>query len=158
MTHSRKALAACCLVVLMGVLAGPVAGASASKASIKAAIKSYSGKLAVAEGHTLTAFGEYKTTHNAAPVAEAITKSVAVLTALRTKISAQSAVAHSVKVAKSKLVKGLEAVIVAYEKLSAAFSLKTSSPQVAQAEGEKALVAIKSGRKQLGEASKLLLA
>ena len=156
MTHSRRYVVACCLTVF-AALAGPVAGASASKASIKAALRSYSGKIAVAEGHTLTAAGEYKTTHNAAPVEEAITKSIAVLGALRTKIAAQSAGAHSVKVAKRKLEKGLEAVIVAYEKLKAAYNEKASSPEAAQAEAEKALVSVKSGRKQLNEATKLLL-
>jgi hypothetical protein len=101
--------------------------------------------------------GEYKTTHNAVPVEEAITRSIAVLGALRTKVAAQSASAHNVKVAKSKLVKGLEAVVVAYEKLKAAYNEKASSPEAAQMEAEKALVAVKSGRKQLNEASKLLL-
>ena len=92
MTHTKRSIVACCLVVLAGVLAGPLTGASASKQSIKAAIKSYSGPIAVAEGHTLTALGEYKSTHVPAPVEEAITKSVTVLAALRSKISHQGAV------------------------------------------------------------------
>lgn len=157
MSCSRRTVA-CCLIVLAGALAGPVAGASATKGSIRAALKSYSGKLAVAEGHTLTAAGEFKTTKNATPVTEAITESISVLSALRTKIAGQSAVAPKVKMAKSKLLKGLAAVIGAYEKLKSAYSLKSSSPEAAQTEAEKALVAVKSGRKQLNEASRLLLA
>jgi hypothetical protein len=88
MTHPRRYLLACCLTTFAVALAGPVAGASASRASIKAALKSYSGRIAVVEGHTLTAVGEYKSTHNAAPVEEAITKSVGVLSALAQSVRA----------------------------------------------------------------------
>lgn len=156
MAYARRSAVACCLMALVVILAGPVSGASASKASIKAALKSYDGKIDVAEGNTLTAIGEYKTTKNATPVEEAITASVTVLSALRTKISHQSAGPPKVKAAKSKLVKGLEAVIVSYGKLKTAFSLQASNPQAAQAEVTKALAAVKSGRKKLNEAAKLL--
>lgn len=156
MTRTKRSVVACCLVVLAGVLAGPLPGASASKQSIKSALKSYSGPVAVAEGHTLTALGEYKSTHVAAPVEEAITKSVTVITALRSKIAHQTAVATKTKLAKAKLLKGLAGVIAAYEKLKTVYSLKTSSPEAAQMEAEKALVAIKSAKRQLSEAAKLL--
>ena len=149
-------MAACCLAALVVMAVGPVTGAWASKASIKGALKSYDGKIAVAEGHTLTALGEYKTTKNAAPVEEAISQSVTVLSALRTKIESQSAGTPKVKAAKSKLVKGLEAIILSYGKLKAAFADKASSPEAAQAEATKALAAVKIGRKQLNEAAKLL--
>lgn len=156
MTHARRSVAACCLAALAVMLAGPVTGAGASEAGIKAAIRAYSGKIDVAEGHVLTAVGEYKTTHNAAPVEEAITASISVLSALRTKIVHQSVAIPKIRTAKSKLVKGLGAVITAYEKLKAAYSDKASSPTTAQSEAEKAIVALKSGSKQLKEAIKIL--
>jgi|CZKG01.1.fsa_nt_gi hypothetical protein len=156
MTCARRLVAACGLAVLLGALAGPVTGAMASKASIKEAFRSYSSKIAVAEGHTLTAVGEYKTTKNAAPVEEAITNSIAVIGGLRSKVAHQSAKTPKVKAAKAKFVKGLKAIIVSYEKLKAAFADKASNPEAAQAEATKALAALKSGRKLLGEAVKLL--
>jgi hypothetical protein len=138
------------------LLAGPVSGASASKASIKSALRSYSGKIAVAEGHTLTALGEYQTTHNAVPVEEALASSVTVISALRTKVEHQSAGTAKVKTAKRKLVKGLGSIISAYEKLKVAFADKATSPEAAQAEATKALAAVKTGKAQLQEAAKLL--
>ena len=59
LTRAGAARAAVCMAVLGGALAGPVAGASASDASIKSVIKSYDSKILVAEGHVVTALGEY---------------------------------------------------------------------------------------------------
>jgi N-acetylglutamate synthase/N-acetylornithine aminotransferase len=70
---------------------GSVASASASSASIKAAIESYGSKIDVAEGRVLTAVGEYKTTKNPSGVQSAIGESVAVLSALRSKVQHQAA-------------------------------------------------------------------
>jgi len=133
-----------------------VSGASASKASIKSALRSFDGKVAVAEGHTLTALGEFKTSKDAAPVEAAIAGSIKVLGELRTKIAHQSAGTPKVKQAKSKLLKGIEAVIVSYGKLKTAVGEKASDPQASEAEAEKAVAAVKAGRKQLVEAAKLL--
>jgi hypothetical protein len=61
--------------------------------------------------------------------------------ALRSKIESQSAGTPKVKAAKSKLVKGLEAIGLAYGALKAAFADKASRPEAAQAEATKALAA-----------------
>lgn len=143
-------------MVTAALLVGPVSGASASKASIKSALKSYNGKIAIAEGHTLTAFGEYKTSKDAAPVEAAIAGSIKVLGELRAKIAHQSAGTTKVKQAKSKLLKGIEAVIVAYGKLKTSVGEKASDPQSAETEAKEAVAAVKAGRKQLVEAAKLL--
>ncbi len=153
----RKASCAAVLCIAAAcLLAGPVSGASASRASIKAVLRSYSAKIEIVEGKVVTAIGEYKTSHNPAPVDEAITNSITVISAVRTKIEHQSASAPRVKTAKQKLVKGLGGIIAAYEKLKTAYSVKAASPAAAEAEGEKALVALKAGTKELREAARLL--
>ena len=144
------------LAVSAAVLLAPVSGASASKASIKAALKSFSGKIDEAEGGVLTALGAYKTSKEPAPVETALGKSVSVLKELKAKIAKQSAPAPKIKTAKTKLLKGIGAVILAYEHLGTAFSEHGSDQSAAEAEARTALVKVKAGQKQLKEAVKLL--
>jgi hypothetical protein len=144
------------VAVVACVAAVPASSASASKASIKAALKSFSPKIDQAEGKTLTALGTYKTNHQAAPLDAAIGASVKVLKELKSKIATQSAGTPKVKTAKTKLLKGLGAVIVAYEHLGTAFQLHGSDPSAAQAEAQSALAKIKAGRSQLKQAAELL--
>lgn len=125
------------------------AAASASKASIRKAIVQASPKIAIVEGHILSAEGEYTSTKDPVPVEAAIDKSVAVLGALKHKIAAQSASTPKVKSAKSKIVKGLAAVIAGYGHLKAGFADKASNQQEAEAEVASALAAVKTGRKEL---------
>jgi hypothetical protein len=61
-----------------------------------------------------------------------------------------------VKLAKSKLVKGLSAVTAAYVRLNSAFAQHGSDPKAADSEAEAALKKVATGRKQLKEAVKLL--
>ncbi len=156
MTRTRTLRAVSLLAVSAVVLVGPVTGASASKASIKQALKSFSGRVDVAEGEVLTAVGNYKTTKEAAPVETAIGKSVTVLKALKAKIAAQSAARPRIKMAKTKLVKGIGAAIVSYEHLSTAYAEHGTNQPAAEAEAVAALTKLKSAQKQLKEAAKLL--
>lgn len=144
------------LAVVIGVLAVPVAGASASDASIRSLIKAWSPKILVSEGKVVSAIGEYKKTRNPAPVATAIDNSIGVLRTLRTKIEHQSAISTRVKKGKFKLETGLHEVIVAYEKLKLAFKEKAASPAAANANAEKADVAVKKGKQDLREGLLLL--
>lgn len=89
-------------IVLGCGLSGPVAAASASDASIKAVIKSYDAKILVAEGHLVTAIGEYKRSGNPVGVQNAIQKETSVLRSLRSKIASQSASSPRVKLGKAK--------------------------------------------------------
>jgi hypothetical protein len=143
-------------MALGAMLAGPVSGASASDASIKAAIKSYNSKILVAEGHLVTAIGEYKKSGSPSGVQSALQKSIAVLESLKSKIAAQSASSQRVKLGKSKFEKGLQSVILAYQRLKKAFGEKKVSPRAAKAEAVKAVSAVKSGRTELREGAKLL--
>ncbi len=152
-TMTRAVLAA---MVVAGALAGPVAGASASKASIKAAVKSYTSRILIAEGHVVSAIGEYKMSKNPAGVESALTSSIEVFQSLRAKISHQSAAKPKVKAGKAKLIKGLETVAVAYERLKTAFADRQTSPEAAQAAVASSLTAVKAGRKELSEGVKLL--
>jgi hypothetical protein len=147
---------ASCAMVLGALLAGPVAGATASDASIKSVIKSYDSRLLVAEGHTVTAIGEYRQSGNPSGVKAALTKSIALLRSLRSAIAPQSASSPRVKAGKAKVEKGLGAVILAYQHLKKAFGEKKASPQNAKAEAKKALSAIRKGRKELREGARLL--
>jgi hypothetical protein len=156
MNRSRSMRIAICAAVVGGALAGPVAGASASDASIKAVIKSYNSKILVAEGHALTALGEYKSTGNPANVQSALTQSIDVLSSLKSKIAGQSASSSKVKEGKAKFEKGLAAVIVAYRRLKTAIGEKKSSPEAAKTEAKKAVSAVKVARKELLEGAKLL--
>jgi hypothetical protein len=145
-----------CAVMLGGVFAGSVTGASASDASIKAVIKSYNSKILVAEGHVVSAIGEFKDSGNPTKVQAALQKSITVLGALESKISAQSASSPKIKLGKAKFDKGLQSVVVAYRRLKAAFGEKKVSPQAAKAEAKKAVLAVAKGRKELREGAKLL--
>jgi hypothetical protein len=156
MNYLKKAGIAVCAVIVSGTLIGPLAGASASDASIKAVIKSFNSKILVAEGHVVTAIGEYKKSGEAGGVKTAIGKSVSVLSALKSKIAAQSASTPKVKAGKAKFDKGLQSVITAYRHLSTAFGEKKASPAAATAEAKVAIEAVNRGRKQLREAVKLL--
>jgi hypothetical protein len=151
---ATRALA--CFAVLGTVLIGPVTSASASDASIKALIKSYDAKIITSEGHLLTAIGEYKTSRNPEGVVNALDKAVGVLRSLKTKIASQSAASTRVKQGKADLVKGLQAVIVAYGHLKVAFGEKAGSPSAAKENAERAILAVKKGRVELVEGLKLL--
>jgi hypothetical protein len=157
MNTARVARLTACVTVGLAVLIGSIAGsASASDKSIKAVIRSYDSKILVAEGHVVSAIGEYRTTRNPAPVQAALDASISVLRSLKLKIAHQSAVAPKVKRGKAKLVKGLQSVIAAYEKLKAAFALQAASPKAAEEQAAKADEAVKKGRSELREGIKLL--
>jgi hypothetical protein len=108
-SHMRLVRVVVCAAVMCGVLLVPITGASASDASIKHLTKTYNPKILVAEGHLVTAIGEYKTSGNPAPV-------ITDLDALKTNIAAQTAVSKRVKEGKTKLINGLHAVIIASER------------------------------------------
>jgi hypothetical protein len=157
MRNSKKAKSAVCAVLLCSALtAGFAASASASDASIKTVLKSFNSKVLVAEGHVVTAIGEYKKSGNPTAVRSAIAKSIVVLDSLKAKVASQSASSGRVKAGKAKLVKGLASVVSAYKKLSIAFGEKKVSPAAAKAEAVKAVTAVKKGRTELREAVKLL--
>lgn len=143
-------------VVLGGALAVPVGGAYASDASIKAAIKSYDSKLLVADGHLETAIGEYKKSGNPGEVQAALQKSIAVYSSLEAKIAAQPASTQRVKLGKVKFDKGLQSIVLAYQRLKKAFGEKKVSSAAAKAEAKKALSAVRTARTQLREGAKLL--
>jgi hypothetical protein len=146
------------LVAVVGcMLAGLVtSAASASDASIKAVIKSYDSKILVAEGHLVTAIGEYKEKGNPAGVQKAIRTTTSVLLSLKSKIASQSASSPRVKLGKAKFVKGLQRVVVAYRHLGKAFGEKKVSPQAAKMEARKAVRIVKGARLELREGAKLL--
>ncbi|HXP38117.1 MAG TPA: hypothetical protein VN817_10165 [Solirubrobacteraceae bacterium] len=156
MTRTKMLRAVALLAVSVVVLAGPVGAASASKASIKAVLKSSTPQVALAEHGVVSAITAYKTSHEPAPVESAIAKSIFVLKGLRTKIASQSAGPAAVKLAKSKLVKGVSAVVAAYVRLNSAFVQHGTDPSAAKSEAEAALKKVAAGRKQLSEAVKLL--
>jgi hypothetical protein len=156
MSHMRFARIVACAAVVCGMLTLSVSGASASDASIKHLIKTFNPKILVAEGHLVTAIGEYKTSDNPAPVITDLDSSIGVLHSLKTKIAAQTAVSKRVKEGKAKLVKGLHAVIIAYDQLKVAIGEKAASPTAAKENAEKATLAVKAGRKDLAEAVLLL--
>lgn len=115
-SHMRLARVVVCAAVMCGVLLVPITGASASDASIKHLTKTYNPKILVAEGHLVTAIGEYKTSGNPAPVITDLDASIGVLHSLKTNIAAQTAVSKRVKEGKTKLINGLHAVIIASER------------------------------------------
>lgn len=156
MNRSTLTRALVCVVVLGAVMLVPVAGASASDSGIKALIKSYNGKIITSEGKLLTAIGEYKSNQNAAPVVTALDNAIGVLRSLKSKIAKQSAASTRVKKGKADLVKGLQAVIVAYEHLKLAFNEKAASPSAAKENAEQAELAVKKGRADLSAGLKLL--
>lgn len=150
---SKLRIALCALIV--GVAITP-ATAAASQASIVAAIERYSSKIDVAEGHVITAVGEYKASgKDPAAVRAAIAKSIHVLSTLKAKIAAQSAPAGPVSKGKAMFDQGLQDVIVAYRRLKTIFG-KALSPQTAVADAKKALLEIKHAQKELTAGAKLL--
>jgi hypothetical protein len=156
MIYRRAVRMVVCAATLGAVTMGPVSGASASSASIRAAIKSYSGKVDVAEGHVVSALGEYKTSKEPAGVQAALKEAVTVLAALKAKVAVQSTGRPRVKKAKTKIEQGLQGVIVAYKGLEVAFGEKATSPEAASAEAKKAEAAVKKGIAELREGVKLL--
>jgi hypothetical protein len=140
----------CCAVLI------PAAGASASAKSIKQAIKAYIPKLDVAEGHVVTAIGEYKEKHEPAVVETALTETVTVVRAMEAKVAKQPAGSPKVKKAKAKIVAGLKAIAGAYQDLANAFADKAPAPETAKSELEKSKDAIKHGARELLEGTKLL--
>jgi len=156
MSHAvRSRSAAVTLTMLTCALVAP-AGALASKASIRRVIVQASPKIDVVEGHVLTVEGEYTNTKDPAPVEAAIDESVAVLGALKHKVEAQSAAKPKIKSAKSKIVKGLESIIVGYGDLKRAFADKAADPTTADTEATSALSAVKIGKKELNQGIALL--
>ncbi len=143
-------------MVVGAFLAGSVAGASASDASIKSVIKSYNARMIVAEGHAVTAIGEYKQSANPSGVEAALTNSIGLLGSLRSAIATQSAPSPRVKAGKAKVEHGLSAMIHAYQHLEKAFGEKQASPQKARAEVKQGLRVAKKGRKELREGARLL--
>jgi hypothetical protein len=147
------AVALCCMTL------GPVASGSASSTSIKQVIRSYNGKVDVAEGHVITAAGDYEQSpspKDPAPVEAAIGESVAVLSALKSKVALQSAHAPRVKKAKAKIEKGLGEVIVGYGYLSTAFAEKATDAEAAVAESKKSVALAEEGRRNLLAGVKML--
>jgi hypothetical protein len=155
MRHSRTWIIAL-LLIAVAALAGPVAGASASAGSIKAVFKHYASKIDIAEGHVLTAAGNYETEHLAAPVEMAIAESAAVLSSLRSKIAVQPAGGPRVRKAKRLIVKGLGVLIGAYGMLKTAFAEKAADPEAAKVEAAAAEMRVAAGRSQLLAGTKLI--
>lgn len=146
-----KALRTALLILasLAFVVAGPVTGAFASKASIHAVIAKAGPKILEVEGHVLTAEGEYNKTNDPAPVEAAIDKSVAVLSALRHRVAAQSASAPRVRAGKRNVVAGLEGIIVGYGHLKTAFADKATDLEAATTEAKAAVTAVGNGKRRL---------
>ena len=153
--RSRR-VALVCVAVLCGVLTLPVTGASANDASIKTVLRTYLPKILESEGKVVTTLGEYKQSGNPSGFQAAMTNAISVLQALKSKIAAQSATSRRVQRAKSKLEKGLQAVITAYGALKTAVGEKKASPEAAKAEAKKALISVKKGQKQLRQGVSLL--
>jgi hypothetical protein len=156
MTHRGLTQFALLTATLLGVTLAPAANASASVASIKAVILSYGPKIDVAEGHVLTALGEYKESTGPAEVESAIGGSVAVLASLKTKVAEQRVGPRRARKGKGMIVSGLRAVIVGYEDLSEAYAEKTTNPSAAVTEAKAAEARVKEGQKDLHAGVKLL--
>jgi hypothetical protein len=154
MRYCKAAIVALCLATVGA--GGQASTASASDASIKRAIKTYDPKILVAEGRALSAIAQYKKTGQPAGVEAALSKSIAVFRSLKAKISAQSAIAPKVKQGKLKLIKGLQAVIGAYQHLKTAFAIKTTNAAAAKEQAEKAAAAVRKGQAELREGLQLL--
>jgi multidrug resistance efflux pump len=154
MRFGKAAIVALCLATVGA--AGHPSTAAASDASIKRAINRYDHKILVAEGHLLSAIGQYKKTGQPAGVEAALSKSIAVFRSLKAKIAAQSAVAPKVKQGKLKLIKGLQAVISAYQHLKTAFAIKATNAAAAKEQAEKAEAAVRKGQEELREGLQLL--
>ncbi|HXN38920.1 MAG TPA: hypothetical protein VN892_12850 [Solirubrobacteraceae bacterium] len=147
---------ALCAAVLCTVLVVPITAASASDSSIKSALKSYDARILIDEGHFVTAVGEYKASKNPSGVQAALKTCITSFRSLRLKIAAQSAGRPQVKAGKAKLEMGLQAVMVAYQRLDVAFGEHTFSPEAAKSEVANAGIAIDKARTELAEGVKLL--
>lgn len=156
MTHRGLTRFAVLTATLLGVTLAPAVNASASVASIKAVILSYGPRIDVAEGHVLTALGEYKESTGPAEVESAIGGSVAVLGSLKGKVAEQSVGTRRARKAKAKIASGLQAVIVGYEDLSEAYAQRTANRAVAVTEATNAEARVKEGQKDLRAGVKLL--
>jgi hypothetical protein len=156
MTKRTASYTLVCIAALCALLVGPVASASASDASIKKVFKQWDARLLVSEGRLETAFGEYKTIRNAAPVETALSNAIEVLRGLKNRIEHQSAVSARVKKGKAKVVKGLGGLILAYEHLKTAFNVKATSQQAAEEQAQQAKTALKHGAIEFLEGAKLL--
>jgi hypothetical protein len=156
MTKRTASYTLVCIAALCALLTGPVASASASDASIKKVFKQWDARLLVSEGRLETALGEYKTTRNAAPVETALNNAIEVLRGLKAKIQHQSAASTRVKEGKAKVVKGLGALILAYEHLKTAFNVRATSQQAAQEQAQQAKTALRHGAVEFVEGAKLL--
>ncbi|HEV3047379.1 MAG TPA: hypothetical protein VGY13_08475 [Solirubrobacteraceae bacterium] len=156
MSKTRAVRTCLGVAVVLGVLAGPVAGASASRAGIRALIQSWNPKVLVSEGKVVSAVGEYKTSRNPAPVETAIGEAIGTLRGLRQGIEHQRAIRPRVKRAKDDLMDGLREVILAYERLEAAFREKGLSPAAADRNARRANALVQRGQRDLREGARLL--
>jgi hypothetical protein len=152
--RSRRVVA--CLAVLFTAVAIPVTSASASDATIKAAMRSYNARLLVDEGHLVTAFGEYKTSHNPSGVQAALATTITAVRGLKSKVAAQGANRHSVRMGKAKIETSLQGIISAYGRLSTAYGERSTNPEAAKREAANALIAVDKARTELAEGMKLL--
>jgi hypothetical protein len=143
--------AALCCTMLIGAT-----DASASAKGIKQAIRTYIPKIDEAEGHVLSAIGEYKEKPDPALVEEALNESVSVVRALEAKVAKQSARSPRVRKGKAKTIAGLKAIVRAYQHLATAYADKAPAPVAAKAEAEASVRAVKRGVRELAEGAKLL--
>jgi len=155
-TDRRAAGLAALAAVLCAAMLIPATDASASAKGIKQAIKTYIPKIDQAEGHVLTAIGEYKEAGNPTVVEEALANTVSVVRELEAKVAGQRARAHRVKHGKAKIMTGLKAIVRAYQHLATAFADKAPAPDVAKSEAEKSVRSIRRGVRELEEGLKLL--
>lgn len=145
-----------CLVVMGALAAMPITNAPASAGSIKMVLKSYTPKIKLAETEVASSLAEFEKTKNLKTVQAALAGVVNVLKSLDGKVAAQSAPRSKVKKAKTKIVDGLKAFILAYDKLEKAVGEIHVKPATVKAEAEKAKSALKAGARQLNEGEKLL--
>lgn len=143
-------------VVACALMLVPVASASASAGGIRKAVRTWSGPIDIAEGHALTAIGEYQEDKNPVPVEAAIAETIKDLEGLKASVARQSAKPVRVAKAKRKIEAGVHSLITAYQHLSTAYGVKAENPQAATEEADTALVEIKRALKELKEGAKLL--
>lgn len=151
----RAARLAACFALLAAILLGPVAGASASDASIKQVVREYNSRILASERQVEKAIAEYKTTGNPSGVKTALTRAIAVLVSLKSKIAAQSAASPRVKEGRAKLLKGLQEVIVAYGHLRTAVGENSAAARAQAVEASRGII---TGSRELSEGFKLLKA
>ena len=139
-----------------GLLAGGAASAGASDASIKAVVKSYETTLLNDTGNLKASLVAYQRSGDSSVVRASLGKLVADLGSLRNKVRAQTAVSPRVKAGKTKFVKGIGAIQVAFARLAKAFTISKVKPAAAKVEAKKAQTALNKGNRQLRQAEKLL--